>query len=245
MQSVGILMYADDLVLISSSLRGLQGMIDLCISELNSLDLVINAKKSVCLRIGKNYKSNCKNMTINGSPISWSEQLIYLGITVKSSSKFRVEFKPNRAKFYRSFNSLYSKICKANEQLIVSLMKTYCIPLVMFSIDAIVLNASELNSLDSLIYNAFAKIFKTFNRDILSSCMFYMNCKSLRFEYYNRRFNFLSKLRKSDNSISKTWFLINGNNELLNLAKFLNVNVNSNDIKNDIWKVFVSSVNLN
>jgi hypothetical protein len=244
MQSVGILMYADDLVLISGSVRDLQKMIDLCISEITSLDLKINVKKSVCLRIGNNHKTFCKNLLINGSVIPWSNQLTYLGITIKSASKFIVEFKPNRVKFYRAFNSLYGKICKANEQLIVSLMKTFCIPLTMYGLDAINLNVSALNSLDNLLYNAFGKIFKTFNHEILSSCMYYMNCQPLRFDYYNRRLNFLSKLNRSENSVTKTWFEINGKNEQSNLAKMLNVDINSRDLKRDVWNRFASTLDI-
>ena len=41
----GILMYADDLVLVSASVHHLQTMIDICLNELTDLDLAINLKK--------------------------------------------------------------------------------------------------------------------------------------------------------------------------------------------------------
>ena len=46
----GTFMYADDLVLVSASISDLQSMIDVCINELNNLDMKINANKSSCIR---------------------------------------------------------------------------------------------------------------------------------------------------------------------------------------------------
>ena len=43
--SVGVFMYADDLILISSSVSEMQTMINVCSAELSNLDLTINVKK--------------------------------------------------------------------------------------------------------------------------------------------------------------------------------------------------------
>ena len=44
-QNMGILMYADDLVLVSASVCKLQKMVSICVDVLRSLDLKINIKK--------------------------------------------------------------------------------------------------------------------------------------------------------------------------------------------------------
>ena len=120
LRSMGVIMYADDLLLISGSVTDLQAMINICMTELNSLDLTVNTKKSVCIRIGKNCKASCSNVSIESIPIPWSNRLSYLGITIQSSFKFIVDLKECRAKFYRSFNYLCSKKDLANEYMIVS-----------------------------------------------------------------------------------------------------------------------------
>ena len=51
--SMGVLMYADDLVLISASLSKLQNMVDLCVSVLNGLDLNVISRKSTCMFVSK------------------------------------------------------------------------------------------------------------------------------------------------------------------------------------------------
>ena len=84
-----------------------------------------------------------------------------------------------------------------------------------------------LNSLDNLMYNALGKIFKTYDHNTLNWCMFYMNCLPPRYEFYNRRINFLNKLNKIENNILLTWLDISGKKELSELDALMQVN-NSN-----------------
>ena len=196
---LGVLMYADDLILISASVCNLRLMINICVDELQNLDLKINVKKSKCIRIGKCFNNFCSNFVIEGNAVPWSNCLTYLGVTIKSCSKFTVDLKPARCKFYRAFNSLYSKIPKANEALIVSLVNTFCVPIIMYSIEALDLNISLLRSLDEPMYNAFGKIFKSFDRPTLRSCMYYMGVLPLRFTFFRRKLKFLANLSHSTN----------------------------------------------
>ena len=98
-------------------------MISICVDALHSLDLKVNFKKSTCMRIGTQFKYACAELTVDGTAIPWVHSITYLGVTLKSGSKFLIDLKPARTKFYRAFNSLYSKISKANEFLITSLFK--------------------------------------------------------------------------------------------------------------------------
>jgi len=49
---ISIVMYADDILLLSPSITALQDLLHVCENVLNFLDLYINPKKSVCMRIG-------------------------------------------------------------------------------------------------------------------------------------------------------------------------------------------------
>ena len=197
LQCMAILMYADDLVLISGSVSQLQIMINACTAELEKLDLTVNASKSVCVRIGKGYNcETCSIMSVNNGLLSWSDKLVYLGVTIVSGPTFSVDLKPMRAKFYRSFNDIYGKICKANACLILSLIKSFCVSIAMYCLEALHLNATALRGLDNLLFNALAKVFKTFDRNVLSQCLFYFSTFPLKMDYYSRRVNFLLKLKK-------------------------------------------------
>ena len=106
---LGVIMYANDLLLISGSVSNLQKMIDKCLSKFSELDLHINSSKSTCLRIGQRYSAACDIMSINGAPVPWANSLRYLGVTISSGHKFAVDLKQIRAKFYRSFIGVASK----------------------------------------------------------------------------------------------------------------------------------------
>ena len=75
--------------------------------------------------------------------LTWSPNLKYLGITLKSFSKFSVDLKDSRSNFYKSFNAIYSKVSRASEDVILSLMKSFCIPSLLYGIEALYLSASD------------------------------------------------------------------------------------------------------
>jgi len=54
-KTLKFMLYADDILLVSHSLRDLQAMLDLCAKEAVDLDFTFNAKKFVVLRIGPRY----------------------------------------------------------------------------------------------------------------------------------------------------------------------------------------------
>jgi len=56
---VSIIMYADDIVLLSPSVTAVQELLHVCEGVLQNLDLFINLKKSVCMRIGPRYNMSC------------------------------------------------------------------------------------------------------------------------------------------------------------------------------------------
>ena len=89
--------------------------------------------------------------------------------------------------------------------------------------------------MDNLYYNVFRKIFKTFDHKILDNCMFYLS----RYEYFNRRIRFLTKLNKTVPEILLIWTGISGQKKLKDLYIRLNINSKSQTgIKRCIWSNF-------
>ena len=84
-------------------------------------------------------------MSVDGISLTWSPNLKYLGITLKSSSKFSVDLTDSGSNFYQSFNAIYSKVSRANEDVILSLVKSFCMSSLLYGIEALHLNASDLN----------------------------------------------------------------------------------------------------
>ena len=55
---MSILLYADDILLVAPSVTALQQLLLLCEQELMWLDMSLNVKKSVCIRIGADLRLN-------------------------------------------------------------------------------------------------------------------------------------------------------------------------------------------
>ena len=185
----------------------------------------INPKKSSCIRFGKGYNNSCAQVCVEGTPLAWSTTLKYLGLTLKSSVKFFVDVRVWRSGFYRSFNAIYSKICKASADVIVSLVKSFCLPSLLYCTEVLDLNLSTLRILDTPLLQAFAKIFKTFDKDVLNSCLFYMNVLPPRFEHCLKKFKFIKNNYNSSNMLVSVLCKSLGNNDL-NKAMSLKFHVN-------------------
>ena len=243
---IGALMYADDLLLITPSVHALQLMINLCVNELDCLDMRINVNKSACIRFGKGLKRECSQVSVGGVPLPWSSKLNYLGITLKSSIKFSVDMHSCRAGFYRSFNSVYSRVSGANVEVIVSLVRSFCFPSLLYCIEALDLNKALLISLDTPLVHAFGKIFKTFDKVCLNYCMFFMNFLPPRFEYIFRKIKFLMKNLCSDNLLVLTLCKALGSNELSLLCEKFGISSEWNivDIRDSIWNYFKVDIKL-
>ena len=52
---VGALCYADDVTLLSPSIRGLNAMISLCEVFAKNFDITFNCKKNVCIKFGQKH----------------------------------------------------------------------------------------------------------------------------------------------------------------------------------------------
>ena len=61
-----------------------------------------------------------------------------------------------KAKFYRTFNCIYAKSFAANSELTtIELLRSCCLPVLLFAIESLVPRASDINSLNNCINTAF------------------------------------------------------------------------------------------
>ena len=171
--SVSIFMYADDILLVSPSVTLLQQLVRLVECELTALDLAINATKSACIRIGKQYNVECYNITLSkGCVISWTSSIRYLGVFMRSSYTFKCDFDNAKKCFYRAFNSIYGKVGRcASLEVIFHLIGVKCMPVLTYGLAACPVNKSEIHSLHFALYRILAKVLGTVSGDIVNECM--------------------------------------------------------------------------
>ena len=198
--SYGSFRYADDLILLAPSVMELQLMVKVCCEELDAINLKLNTNKSYCIRIGKRFFAQCPNISTGNGDIAWAKEAKYLGIIIESNRRFKVSFSDMKCKFYASFNALYSKLGHIPDlNVTIHLLESISVPILLYALEALNLNKSELNSLEFIFTKALCKNFRVSSTENLKFCMNAYNIYTISEKYIMRKNKFLSKLRTLDN----------------------------------------------
>jgi hypothetical protein len=167
-----VILYADDILLIAPSLCVLQKLLYTCELELNWLDMLINEKKSCCMRIGPRYDMKCENIvTTSGHVLPWVDEIRYLGIFLVNSRRFKCSLDHAKRGFYRSMNTIFGKVGRiASEEVTLKLIASKCIPILLYGLEACPLNKSDKASLDFVVSRFLMKLFNTSNIETIKEC---------------------------------------------------------------------------
>ena len=94
------IMYADDILLLSSSVNLLQNLLASCEREFLKINLKFNVSKSASLRIVARHKIVIPELTdLSGTPIRWVSEFIYLGVVVKHEIRFGINVHQTKLNF--------------------------------------------------------------------------------------------------------------------------------------------------
>ena len=107
-RSVHCLMYADDIVLLSASAKGLQQKLDILEKYCNEWCLTVNLNKTKILIFNKAGRHLKVNFTYKGEMIECVAKCKYLGITFCSSGSFSYA----QDELYKKGLKAYFKLCK-------------------------------------------------------------------------------------------------------------------------------------
>ena len=241
------IMYADDLSLLVISLRDLQLMVDLCIEELNCLDLKINVNKSVCMRIGRKHSEKIDSIEINNQLLTWKQEMRYLGVYFVSANSFKCNIQTSRQKFFRALNGIFAQIgTRASPSVILSLVNSFCLPVLLYGIEAMSMNVKIRNALHNAFRTIFVKIFASFDHNVILNCQYFCGILPLCYRLDMRVIEFFKDLMNTTNVYLKFHFLRTGNKMLKELLKKYNVEsmISTFQLKYIMWKHFESSFNL-
>ena len=153
------LFYADDICVLSPSLRGLQKLLDACSAYCIQWDICLNAKKTKNMFFGKSKPINfCPEL--NGVPIEWVEHWKYLGVTLKSGARFGCSVTERVKSFYRALNSILRIEGRSNDMILLQLIESHCVPILSYAIEIVVVaNRDERRSMRVAYNSIFRKIF--------------------------------------------------------------------------------------
>ena len=104
----------------------------------------------------------------------WTNVIRYLGIFIVQSTEsrtFKCSIDEAKRSFYRAANAIFGKIGRfAYEKVTLHLLKTKCIPVLLYGLEALQLNKSQIYSIDFVINRFFTKLFNTNNIEIVKCC---------------------------------------------------------------------------
>jgi hypothetical protein len=200
-----VVLYADDILILTSSVSELQRLLYICENELIWLDMSINVSKSCCMRIGPRFDFTCCSIvTMNGHSLPWAKELKYLGIVIVNARTFRCSFDHAKRAYYRSLNAIFGRIGRsASEEVVLQLITSKCIPILMYGSEACGLKQSDIRSLDFAVNRFLMKLFKTANINVIQDCITYFDFKLPSSLLVTRTRTFLSKYNACENLLCK------------------------------------------
>jgi len=173
---VGCVVYADDIVLLSVSCFGLQRLVDTCGSYGTQWDIKFNSTKSKVIYFGSATKVLC-GISLNGSIIESVDKVKYLGVYFERNSGHS-DISQSFVKFFSQFNNIMAVLDKhSNEMTALHLVKTYCLPSLLFGCEIWNLTAHSIYRLHVAWNNCFRFIFRGFWRESVKVLQYY--CSSL------------------------------------------------------------------
>lgn len=96
-----IFLYADDIILLSPTVHGLQALLNVCENYLIKIGMSINVNKSVCIRFGPRFNIRCAELvSAFGGYIKWANSCRYLGVFFISGRTLRCSFDNAKSRFF-------------------------------------------------------------------------------------------------------------------------------------------------
>jgi hypothetical protein len=162
-----IIVYADDILLITRTRRHLQDFVTCVQYGLGLLNLQLNANKCAFMRIGPCFDKPCAPLlSADGLAFATVTELRYLGVTLLSGRSFRVSMARARRSFFRAANCILGRLQGlASEETIFYLIRTKALPSLLYATEATCLQRSEISSLDFTVVRFAMKILKSSNKD--------------------------------------------------------------------------------
>ena len=101
----------------------------------------------------------------------------------------------------------------------LSLIDSFCAPLLSYGIESFDLRKADYNYLDSAYDAAFAKIFTSCDKNIIRNCQFYCGLLPFNLRIDIRRLKFYAKLSSIQNDSVRGLYVLCGTHEHDNLLK--------------------------
>ena len=127
----GGLALADDVILLSPSVQGLQSLVNLCAQHADETDLVFSTdpdpskSKTMCIAFGCKDKDRLSKVKLNGDPLPWKDKVNHLGVTLASNCTTSNDVLQKRASFIQTCYNLNQEFSFATEEVRLKMLRLY------------------------------------------------------------------------------------------------------------------------
>ncbi len=123
---LGAFAYADDVILLCPSRRGLQEMLFICESFAAEYSVSFNHKKTQCIKFCKDNDVDCGTVILNNNVLSWEKNVNHLGNILNQYLTDSDDIKKKKGHFVGSVNKLMSNFGTVQSPVLVKLFQSYC-----------------------------------------------------------------------------------------------------------------------
>ena len=95
---------------------------------------------------------------------------------------------PVERKFCRAFSAVFGKVGRtASAEVIIQLLKTKCLPVLYYGLEACPVNRDQVRSLDYAVHSCFRKILSTTDQSVVEQCMIFFECHHVQDQIRERK----------------------------------------------------------
>jgi len=128
---------------------------------------------------------------------------------ILSSRNFKCSLEYDKRVFYRAAIAIFSKVARAtSEEIVLQLVKSKLYPVLLYGLEACVLNKEDNLSIDFTAKRLFMKLFRTVILDIITDCRTFFGVDSPRERLAKLTSQFVTRYKSTDN------FCINYSNSI-------------------------------
>ena len=122
------LLYADDIVLICPTIKGLNSLLKTCSNYAIQHDIIFNPKKSKCLAVIPAWLSivNIPHVYLNDTSLPFVDKHSYLGVILNCMGDDTDDMKRQMRFFYAKANSLVREFWNCSYLVKITLFQAYC-----------------------------------------------------------------------------------------------------------------------
>ena len=127
----GALALADDVILLSPTVQGLQSMVNICSEHAAQTDLVFSTdpdpekSKTMCIAFSCKNKDRLSNVKLNGEILPWKDKVNHLGTTLASDCTTTSDVMQKRATFIQTCYNLNQEFAFATEEVRLKMLRLY------------------------------------------------------------------------------------------------------------------------